>query len=295
MTAAKIHDWIEEYCADLSAQGYRPTSIESYRRALARLVPQIAESQSAKELLRALGVLDLAPATRSFYLTIARGFDAWCVETGRRKTRRLGDRARVRLDRAAPRPLLADEERKLERVALHARDPRMRLLYALQRDAGLRIGEALRLTWRDVVLDKGKEGIRVVEPKGRAEAVVPLHQHSRCGLLARLRTARKAASGRGGSAVSPGVYVLPSVKGAFQPWKYGAASSAFGRICKTAGVEAHSHQLRHTCATAWLRAGLSPEVVRRLLRHSNMNLLQRYCELTNDDLRADLEEHPDRA
>jgi site-specific recombinase XerD len=50
--------------------------------------------------------------------------------------------------------------------------------------------------------------------------------------------------------------------------------------------------LRHSRATELLRAGVSVEVVARLLTHrSSMTTLQTYAHLDVDDLRAELTRH----
>lgn len=51
----------------------------------------------------------------------------------------------------------------------------------------------------------------------------------------------------------------------------------------------HLHRFRHTCATNWLRAGMSLETVSRLLGHSNIQQTLCYTAIVRDDIQRAVE------
>lgn len=64
----------------------------------------------------------------------------------------------------------------------------------------------------------------------------------------------------------------------------------FERYLRDAG-DWHLHRLRHTCATAWLRAGMPLELVSRLLGHSNLQQTMGYAELVGEDIQRNVAKH----
>jgi integrase len=153
---------------------------------------------------------------------------------------------------------------------------RAMLLVELLAEGGLRIGEALGLSWDAVALDAGAEGLRLERTKGRADRVVPLVEPSR--LLRLLRAAaRRQPKGR----------VLPAAHGG--PWSYAGARRTWGRICRGAKVRATLHQLRHTRATELVRAGAGLSTVQRFLGHARPDTTAIYVQITSDDVRRELQ------
>lgn len=51
------------------------------------------------------------------------------------------------------------------------------------------------------------------------------------------------------------------------------------------------HRFRHTCATAWLRAGMPLERVQELLGHATINQTLAYAEVATEDVEASMEKH----
>jgi integrase len=55
----------------------------------------------------------------------------------------------------------------------------------------------------------------------------------------------------------------------------------FGRICKCAGLNVRFHDLRHTCASLMLLAGVHPKIVSEMLGHSTVAItLDVYSHVT---------------
>lgn len=66
----------------------------------------------------------------------------------------------------------------------------------------------------------------------------------------------------------------------------------FQRIVGTVG-DYGLHRFRHTSATNWLRAGVSIELVSRLLGHSSLQQTLCYAEIIRDDINAAMNKHED--
>jgi acetylornithine deacetylase/succinyl-diaminopimelate desuccinylase-like protein len=49
-----------------------------------------------------------------------------------------------------------------------------RLIFTILRETGMRVGEVLALNLGDVLLEPGREGLRVREPKNGSERIAPL-------------------------------------------------------------------------------------------------------------------------
>jgi integrase len=65
---------------------------------------------------------------------------------------------------------------------------------------------------------------------------------------------------------------------------------AWRRACATPGTgPVHIHQLRHTCASRLVAAGMPIVTVQKLLAHQSLDTTMRYAAVTNRLVRRDLE------
>lgn len=251
------------------------------------------------ELLRfcaRTGLIDLAVAER---LTERRwlrftppGFDAG--ESGQFRA----VRARVLKARTAtPFPeALSDEQ--VGRVLACCRRPREHFLVILLRDSGVRIGEALGLRRADMHLLPDSRALgcpvvgahvhvrRRVNPNGalaksRFPRTVPAsdqvltaygdYQHERSMLLAADES----------DMVLVNLYHRPLG----EPMGYRAAKGFFDRLATECGFPVRPHMLRHSAATAWVRAGTDIDVVRALLGHVSLASTTVYLHASDEDKR----------
>ena len=317
-----LETWIGDYLAELAAANRAKRTIDTYRKALVRLVPEMRAARTDAELLAAIATL--APATRATYLSAARGFDSWCAETGRTRGRALAGRARVKLDKPAPKPFEPAELQQLGTAARAWRGKpryadvraRTRLLGVILEETGCRITDALALRWRDVVFDVGREALRLQAPKGRAAQLVPLLPGA---LLTALRAAYRvrqqlgdvagdvaggvAGGGRtrvvrtsGHSRFHPGFdsrwghsYVLAVDEHGARPWSYRAALAQFQQLAAHAGVtRATPHRMRHSRATDLVERGASTYALQRAMGWAKLETASRYVRFTDAQLRAEL-------
>lgn len=167
--------------------------------------------------------------------------------------------------RAAARFLTPAEADRLQQVADDHPNVAIGALVALALGTGLRRGELEALTWGAGGLDFDAQAVRVrgtldravgiVAPKSRRPREVPLG----ADLVARLRLYRLASGQREG-----------------EPVFCGSPRRAWERVRAAADLgELRVHDLRHTCATFWLAAGLTVHAVAELLGHTDAALVLR--------------------
>lgn len=146
-------------------------------------------------------------------------------------------------------------------------------VYATAVYTGLRQGEMLRLRWGDVDLDAGR--ILVREAKSGVGRVVPIDRPLRAILAAWRQEPWQADDGL--------VFGEPKGGPRWQKtlWKH------FRRACAGSGVRGvRFHDLRHTCASLLLMAGVDLVTVSRLLGHASTTMTLRYSHLAPDHLAA---------
>ncbi len=145
---------------------------------------------------------------------------------------------------------------------LECASPRFRDIFTLLADTGLRRGEALDLTWRDLDATAGRQGaLTIRHSKARRSRVIPLTARARA-VLDDLLAARV-----------PG----PGSEWIFPRWRAnpGRVSAAFRRARAKAGVgfeQITLHGLRHGFASGLVRAGVPIPTVGRLLGHAPSSL-----------------------
>lgn len=83
-------------------------------------------------------------------------------------------------------------------------------------------------------------------------------------------------------------YLFTSPKGRIS---YNYMRKIISEISKKAGVRFHAHMARHTYATTILKAGVSPESVRKLLGHESLSTTQIYLHLDQSDAIDEVRRH----
>lgn len=147
----------------------------------------------------------------------------------------------------------ADQARRL----VEALPARWRPLVGLMIYAGLRLGEARALRWRDIVSDElvVRRSNAADETKGKRDRRLPIIEPLRVII---------ASAGRG-AADDP-------------VSRHGYPYKALERAAKKAGIgkHVHPHLLRHSFGTILSGNGVSIDVVQRLMGHSSVATTRRY-------------------
>ena len=148
---------------------------------------------------------------------------------------------------------------------------------------GSRLSECVGLTWADVdwagrlIWINGKGGRRasIPMPPSVRELLWPLQGHHPTAVFTYLAT--------GGGAV---IRRNPERK----PITYDGLGQQMYRTIQRAGIADFSfHDLRHTAATRVLRATGNLNVVKRMLRHTNIRMTVKYAHSQHDDVLAGME------
>lgn len=247
---------IESYLSRLTLASYRPATVDLRRRVLvnfaATLAPRELADASRHDCEQFLA-RPLAPGSRRVYRSTLRHFYGWAVDEGLLGENPAGRIPPIRVRAGTPRPVSEPDLRR----ALARADTRTRAWLLLMSLAGLRCLEVAALRPRDLVSTDGGWLLMLVETKGGAPAVVPAHP-----------------------AVVSGLSMLPVSAGMW----WSCSSRHVGRVVaghlRSCGVDATAHQLRHTAATAWLRASDHDLLTTAtLMRHRSVQTTQVYAQL----------------
>jgi integrase/recombinase XerC len=177
------------------------------------------------------------------------------------------------LDRKQQRALLRAVERSAKEERAKARDVG---LVKLLLNTGLRVEEAVDLTWADVKLRERSGTLTVRKGKGRKQRPVPLNADARAALLELKSVAPKGAAevlhGQRGPLTIRGVQAI--LKG------YGAAAKI---------EELSPHVLRHSFGKNLADAGTPIQTIADLMGHESLETTRRYVQPGHEDLAAAVE------
>jgi integrase len=185
-----------------------------------------------------------------------------------------------RPDQVLPRPLPPEDDARLQAELLRRNDLLSSALL-LTRWTGMRIGETADLAV-DCLRHLGGEQWALHVPLGKLhnDRWTPVDERVRT-LIARLlflRTLPPAA---------PPEFLLPRPKGRLR--LCAQLRAVLSEAATQAGIAAHivPHQMRHTYATAMLRAGVGLPALMKLLGHRTANMTLRYVQITQKDLQRE--------
>jgi integrase len=281
--------WLDTYTGRTS-RGIRPETLADYRNDLERVaVPFFGRSQLAaieprdiKRFAAELAAEGLRPGSVRNLLAPVRALMATAFEEGLiRSNPAAGLRITHRVDDGREEEHAKALTEQELRSLLDELPKEWRLFFTFLAHSGLRIGEAIALTWGDI--DFGKRRLHVRRrlyrgrldiPKSRyGKRVIPLSE----GLSQALWRLR-------GSSPDDALVFHSQSGGCLD------ASNLAARVLKPAarraGVEWMGfHTFRHTCATMLFRAGLNAKQVQMWLgHHSPAFTLATYVHLLPDDL-----------
>ena len=253
---------VEDYLDHCVHAGHADKHIAEKRRHLGRLIKDpgaLRLSDLTVDLverhLKGLRADGLSARTANYCRQVIIAFMNWCVQTGRCDSNPLKvlpklderkDRRRVR------RPLTDDELARLLAVA----EPRARKAWYLAAAlAGLRKGDLQRLRWCDLDFDNGT--ITIHEGKAKRVDVIPMHP----------QLAEELAARRDQSLTVPTAKVFPQT----------VTDRTRQKDLQRAGIPLQDeegrvvdlHGLRTTLGTNLARAGVTPQIAQRIMRHSD--------------------------
>jgi integrase len=176
------------------------------------------------------------------------------------------------------RTILSREESS--RLLESSKDDPYHALYVLALTTGMRLGELLALTWRDVDLDTGV--LTVNGSVGLTTAGTLVLQTPKTVSARRQITLPRIAVEALRVRPQDGVYVFPNADGGLMSAR-NLSRRNFRPLADRAGLPASVtvHGLRHTCATHLLEDGIPAHVVSRMLGHASVAItLSLYAHVT---------------
>ncbi len=245
------------YDAQLVLKHRSKDALGEARRVLGHFAGYLGDYPPSPELATSFlaQFADHKPGTLHVYGTIIKSFVAWYGEKLDIK---------IRTPQALPRYIESEEIDKLKAALAanktHPRDvPRNLLLIDLACKTGLRRSEIANLKVADIDLLRACLTVRL--GKGQKDRIIDLTP----SLLEALRVYTK------GRAPDERVFGLSPTR----------ISGLVHKAAKQAGVDIHTHSLRHLFASTLVDQGTDLETVRRLLGHTSLSTTQVYLGRTD--------------
>ena len=170
---------------------------------------------------------------------------------------------------------LPEARRLVEEAEKHTQSPLLAYFIRLALNTGCRKGELLGLEWRRVNLKSNLFILEGSNTKNGKRRSIPLNTEARAALLDLARYRAENCPD------SPWVFVHPNGE------RLQSLQTAFEWLRKRVGIaDFRIHDLRHTCASWLVSAGVQLPAVRDLLGHSTIQMTERYAHLSPENVRA---------
>lgn len=251
----------EDFILSREAALCSPETIDFYQRMLKPFLAAANGSppsnRMVREFLSTVAQRGVSSATIHAHARAVRTFVRFAYEEGW-----IQEPVTVRMPRVEQKRmevLSRDDVRQVLRVC----GIRDRALVMTLIDSGLRRGEALALDWKDVDLQTGAVHVRRGEG-GKARVT-----------YVGAKTRRTLLRWGGGHRSSP-----------IFPLTTSGATTLMARLSRKSGVHITFHKCRRTFATWALRAGMDLFSLQRLLGHSSLEMVRKYAQQADGDLRA---------
>ncbi len=147
-------------------------------------------------------------------------------------------------------------------------------------ETGVRRGEAVGLTWKDVDFDKNAIRIKSIKGGILRERLIPMTSSMRTWFLQKKNTQPLLSKPMNKVFLDDEGYEL-------HPTRVSTQVNRVARRMGCAGLGLHG--MRHTILTELVRSDVSLEKVRQLAGHSNLKTTEQYLHLKLDDTRSMLE------
>jgi integrase/recombinase XerD len=291
----QLRDAIGQYLLDCKVKNISSTTIDGYAYWLKRFVERVGDmpisevsSHSVRSFIAYLmeeGNLRTGEPLSSHTIhkayRVVGSFSNWLVQEELVVDAPTKKTSPPRVDRDLPDALTHEELLRIFDY-LETRDFRDKVIFEFFLDTGCRLQEVVDLTIDDIHLT---EGWAKIFGKGRREAIVPMGNQLCRDLHTYIFRHRKAPESERALFVST---IAP-----YQAMTRDGISSMIKRVHKACGIEGKygPHKLRHTMATQFITNGGDIAILRRILRHTNISVTQRYINLVQSDVQSAHKEH----
>lgn len=218
----------------------------------------------AKQYRDALYTASLSGKCINTMMGTLRTFYEYLMEEERIQGNPVLKNLRVREEPRYPVPL-SEEEQRVILKALESKEEYIRLAFKTMISTGIRVGEAARLTKKDVRLENKKLILFVKKAKGGKSRMAPVVNTTTAREL--YEYARNVPDGE------------PLFRVARRTIQGHAE-----RLKKKTGVDFYSHRTRHTFATDLLARDTRLDVIQRVMGHADISTTRKYAETLNSDI-----------
>lgn len=160
---------------------------------------------------------------------------------------------------------------------------------------GMRRGEVVQITWKDVNFQKDliTIGSDTFQTKTRKQRVVPIHPKVKEILLKQLKMNNEKLKIKPGELKDASVIQLPDknryvfCKSSGYCFTADYLSKQFKKACRKAGIDEaiHFHSIRHGSITRMIVNGANVPTVQRIAGHANIQTTMAYTHIGLDDMR----------
>ncbi|MEM3463953.1 MAG: tyrosine-type recombinase/integrase [Candidatus Bathyarchaeia archaeon] len=237
----------------LKRRGYSESTVKSRGKHLRRLVKLGADLRDPETVKEVLAKQRWSPGYKELF---AETFSSYLSMKG-------GKWEPPRYKRVQKLPFIPLEKELDQLIACFP--PKMACLLQLLKETGCRIGEAVRLSWKDVDFESGT--VRITPEKGSNPRVF----HISSNLRAMLRRIRPQTAGE---------RIFPS-QSAVEAYFYRRRKQAANKLCNPRLLQISFHTFRHWKATMEYARTKDILHVMRLLGHKNIHNTLIYTQLVN--------------
>lgn len=278
--ALSLNEAFDDFMLYQRANRHTAGTIKHYSHALGKLIEWLralevesveqVESQTLRRFCLELMERGLADNTVHNHMRAVRAFFRYLVREGSIVRNPMENVKMPRLEKKILPAFTEDEIGRLLKACEGTEfvSVRNRLLVRFLLDSGLRLSECASLTVGSV---DSETGVMRVMGKGRKERVTRIGTDT-------LRLFRKYLRLVDSSPSAP---LWQGKRGGMT--KFGIAET-LEKLGNRAGVHAHPHKFRRTCALRLLRSGADVFSVQLLLGHSDLTVLRRYLAQTEEDV-----------
>ena len=283
---------VEAFLAEARRRNLTPATLEHYRtylcgmraRGFVRDYRITTVDQITPEVLRAfegeLFAVGLSAGSVRLYHKVLLNFANFCRREGWTIDERVLELPGPRTPQREPETFSEEEETVLLSTVRNERD---RFLIAFMLVTGVRLRELTSVTLDDLLETPDGMILRIRQGKGRKDRLIPL-ETGRNQFGQRVQHYLKHVRPR--QTVERALFLTLRKDGSdYPPLTAQGVKILFQRLRAASGIaHCHAHTCRHTFATRALRAGVNPLMLKRVMGHTRLDMVDRYVHYQTSDV-----------
>ena len=264
---------IQSFLLDLEIKGRAENTIKNYKLHLRTFYSWCKQTgtgyllltpRQAKQYRDALYTAGLSGKSINTMIGTLRTFYEYLMEEEQVQGNPILKNLRVREEPKYPAPLNEEEQHMLLET-LESKEQHIKMAFQTMLATGIRVGEAAKLTGKDIRLDNNRVVLFIRKAKGGKSRTVPVINPE---VALQLYEYAKE---------------IPDGDPLFRVAKRTLQGHA-ERIKKNTGMNFYSHRARHTFATKLLAKDTRLDVIQRVMGHADIPTTRKYAETLNQDI-----------